>query len=76
MEKFIVAAETALRISDSQQGDTTLVLLHGYLESLEVWEDFTKLLTPYYRVIAMTFPVTASRRCGARCIAWSSWPMC
>ena len=46
MEKFIVAAETALRISDSQQGDTTLVLLHGYLESLEVWEDFTKLLTP------------------------------
>ena len=34
MEKFIVAAETALRISDSQQGDTTLVLLHGYLESL------------------------------------------
>lgn len=56
MEKFIVAAETALRISDSQQGDTTLVLLHGYLESLEVWEDFTKLLTPYYRVIAIDIP--------------------
>lgn len=56
MEKFIIADETALRISDSQKGDTTLVLLHGYLESLEIWEDFAKLLTPYYRVIAIDIP--------------------
>ena len=39
MEKFIMANDTALRISDSGRGETTLALLHGYLESLEVWED-------------------------------------
>lgn len=56
MEKFIMAHETALRISDSQKGEITLVLLHGYLESLEIWEDFAKLLTPYYRIIAIDLP--------------------
>lgn len=56
MEKFITANGTALRISDSQKGDTTLVLLHGYLESLDVWDDFSKLLTPKYRVIAIDIP--------------------
>lgn len=39
MEQFIMANDTALRISDSGRGETTLALLHGYLESLEVWED-------------------------------------
>ena len=32
MEKFIMAAGTALRISDTLKGGTTVVLLHGYLE--------------------------------------------
>lgn len=67
MEKFIMAAGTALRISDSGYGRTaagknpdgskpTIVLLHGYLESLDVWDDFTKLLTPKLRVIALDLP--------------------
>lgn len=34
----------------------TIVLLHGYLESLDVWEDFTRLLSPYMRVIALDLP--------------------
>ncbi len=56
MEKFITAAGCALRISDRGTGPHTLVLLHGYLESLDVWDDFTQLLTPQLRVIALDLP--------------------
>lgn len=67
MEKFIMAAGTALRICDSGYGRSTygknpdgskptIVLLHGYLESLDVWDDFTRLLSPQLRVIALDLP--------------------
>lgn len=56
MEKFIMADETALRISDTQKGDKTILLLHGYLEAIEVWEPFTKLLKKQFRVIAIDLP--------------------
>lgn len=64
MEKFIMAAGTALRISDTgaraaeEAPDTrpVIVLLHGYLESIEVWDDFTDLLKPYLRVVAIDLP--------------------
>ncbi len=56
MEKFITANNTALRIADSQTGDNCLVLLHGYLEALDVWDDFSTLLTPKYRIIAIDIP--------------------
>jgi pimeloyl-ACP methyl ester carboxylesterase len=56
-----MAAGTALRISDTARpgddGDKpVIVLLHGYLESIEVWDDFTKLLKPHMRVIAIDLP--------------------
>ena len=38
MEKFMMAAGTALRVLDTEKGDTTVVLLHGYLEMIEVWD--------------------------------------
>lgn len=67
MEKFIIAAGTALRISDTGYGRTgkgrnpegskpTLLLLHGYLESLDVWDGFTELLKDDLRVIALDLP--------------------
>ncbi len=56
MEKFIIANGCALRISDTVKGSPAIVLLHGYLETLEVWEDFTKLLFPHLRVIAIDLP--------------------
>ena len=56
MEQFVMSEHTALRISDSQQGQTVLVLLHGYLESLEIWEDFAKLLSPHYRIVTIDIP--------------------
>lgn len=56
MEKFLMADGTALRVRDSQSGDPTLVLLHGYLESIEVWEDFIPRLSPPCRVVAVDLP--------------------
>lgn len=56
MEKFTVAGGTALRYSDVGAGDKTVVLLHGYLESLDVWEDFTQLLRDDFRVVAIDIP--------------------
>ena len=51
-----MAGSTALHIAQGGEGDKTLVLLHGYLESMYVWDDFTPLLTPSMRVITLDIP--------------------
>jgi len=56
MQKFITANGVALRIDDCGAADTTLVLLHGYLESLEIWEDLLERLRPRYRVLSIDIP--------------------
>ena len=56
MEKFIMAGGCAVRISDTEKGSCTIVLLHGYLESLDVWDDFTKLISKQARVVAIDLP--------------------
>ena len=55
-EKFLMAGPVALHIADSGKGDKCVVLLHGYLESMYVWDDFTPLLTPSVRVITVDIP--------------------
>lgn len=55
-EKFLMAGSTALHIADSGVGEKCVVLLHGYLESMYVWDDFTPLLTPSVRVITVDIP--------------------
>ena len=55
-ERFLMAGSTALHIADSGKGDKCVVLLHGYLESLYVWDDFVPLLTPHMRVITVDIP--------------------
>lgn len=56
VEKFLMAGDTALHICDSEQGEHTIVLLHGYLESLLVWEDFVPYLYKEVRVITLDLP--------------------
>ena len=56
MEKLIVAGGVATRYSDQGRGDRVVVLLHGYLESIEIWEDFAPLLARDFRVLAMDIP--------------------
>jgi pimeloyl-ACP methyl ester carboxylesterase len=58
MEKFIIAAGTALRISDTglSESGRTVVLLHGYLENLNIWDEVMGLIQPHARVIALDLP--------------------
>lgn len=55
-ESFIMAGDAFLHVADSGKGDKCVVLLHGYLESLYVWDDFLPLLTPEVRVITVDIP--------------------
>ncbi len=51
-----MAGSTALHIADSGVGEKCVVLLHGYLESMYVWDDFAPLLTPSVRAITVDIP--------------------
>lgn len=55
-ERFIMAGDTALHVCDSQTGDRCIVLLHGYLESMLVWDDFVPLLYKHVRVVTLDLP--------------------
>ena len=44
VEKFITAGDTPVHVCDSEKGDRCAVLLHGYLESMLVWDDFVAYL--------------------------------
>ena len=55
-EKFIMAGATPMHVADSQKGDKCVVLLHGYLESMIVWEEFAYLLRDRVRVVTLDLP--------------------
>lgn len=55
-EKFIDAAGTALHVCDSEEGEHSVVLLHGYLESMLVWEDFIPYIYKSVRVVTLDIP--------------------
>lgn len=45
------------KIHYRDEGDgIVLVLLHGYLESIEIWNDFSKSLTKQFRVVRIDLP--------------------
>jgi len=46
---------SSIRYSDQGQGKT-IILLHGYLESLEIWNGFKDELAKKFRVIAIDLP--------------------
>ncbi len=56
VEKFIMAGDKPLHICDSEKGDRCVVLLHGYLESMLVWESFVPLLYKDARVVTLDIP--------------------
>lgn len=55
-EKFIMAGATPLHIRDSEVGGRCVVLLHGYLESMLVWDDFVPYLYKQVRVVTLDLP--------------------
>lgn len=56
MEKFTILNNTAIRYSDFGKGEKVIVLLHGYLESIEVFEKFAGILGKHLRVICVDLP--------------------
>ncbi len=56
MEKFTIANECVTLITDTMRGERTIVLLHGYLESLNIWDEMTDLLKRNMRIIALDIP--------------------
>ncbi len=46
---------TTIRFKDEGKG-TVIVLLHGYLESLEIWSEFSAKLAEFCRVISIDLP--------------------
>lgn len=55
MEKYITHQGKKIHYKITGQGDT-LVLLHGYLESLAMWEQHQDFLSPYYQIISIDLP--------------------
>lgn len=56
MEFFTTCNGLPLHVSDSKKGDTAIILLHGYLETLYIWEEFATLLSSCFRVISLDLP--------------------
>ncbi len=56
VDKFIMAGKTPLHICDSERGEQCIVLIHGYLESMLVWEEFIPLLYKSARIITLDLP--------------------
>ncbi len=51
-----MAGATPLHLCDSESGDRCIVLLHGYLESMLVWDDFIPLLYKEFRIVTVDLP--------------------
>lgn len=56
MEFFAISNGIPIHIQDTKKGDTTIMLLHGYLETLYIYSEFIELLQKTYRVIAIDLP--------------------
>jgi pimeloyl-ACP methyl ester carboxylesterase len=52
---FISFGDGKIHYTDSGQGDV-IVLLHGYLETSEIWDGFSRKLSSGFRVLAIDLP--------------------
>lgn len=56
MEFFATCNGIPVHISDTSRGEKCLIFLHGYLETLYIWDDFINLLPDIIRVITIDLP--------------------
>lgn len=56
MEYFSTFSSIPVHINDSESGDVPVIFLHGYLETMYIWDDFLELLDPRFRTVAMDLP--------------------
>ena len=55
MEKQIIYKNSSINYTDKGEGDA-IVFLHGFLESLKIWNDFSVELSKKFRVICIDLP--------------------
>ena len=55
MHRFFEYNNSKIRYKDQGNGKP-IVLLHGYLESLDIWHNFAEKLAGKYRVISLDIP--------------------
>lgn len=55
MIKYVEFKQVKVRYTDKGKG-RTIVLLHGFMESLDIWHDFSKELSKSFRVICIDLP--------------------
>jgi pimeloyl-ACP methyl ester carboxylesterase len=56
MIDFINYKDSKVRYKVTGNGQEIVVLLHGYLESLDIWQDFGENLSDFYTVISFDLP--------------------
>lgn len=56
MEFFAISNGIPVHISDTKEGDLTILLLHGYLQTLNVWEEYRSLLDKCFSSIGYRSP--------------------
>lgn len=56
MEYFAISNGIPVHILDTKKGEETILLLHGYLETLYIFNEFVEILEKKYRVIAIDLP--------------------
>ena len=56
MEFFATAGNVPVHINDTNAGEKTLILLHGYLETMYVWNEFADVMKDFCRVITIDLP--------------------
>lgn len=66
MEAFTMAAGVATRYSDFGKGTDTILLLHGYGESMEVWDTLAGILGKTLRVVRLDLPGSGFSDWGGR----------
>lgn len=64
MNSFITVNNTKIYFNDIGKG-TAVVLLHGYLESIETWRSFAQELSKFYRIISIDIPGHGKSECVA-----------
>jgi pimeloyl-ACP methyl ester carboxylesterase len=55
MVKTLYYKKEPVIISDEGKG-RAIVFLHGFLESLDIWKHYSKVLSAYYRVVCINLP--------------------
>ncbi len=64
MEYFVTCEGIPVHVNESGKGENAILLLHGYLETLYIWEEFRKMLPGSSRIVSIDLPghgLTGSR---------------